>query len=561
MRIGSLFVGLLVALGVSAWAQSPAVRQIKVLADKAPDCSSLKSIIDSVTRDCRTNDQKAIAIYNFMNLTHYHQNYPSEPGEIGALKEINVYGWCLCGGLHSVEAALWREMGWKWRYVGWSNPGHTTVEAEYDGKWHYVDVFLRYYAWKPDATAPGGRTVASEEDLKRDPALITGALEFDKARKVYYMKGNRFEMADGKANWRAPALLVCGDEPEGIITGTKSSRLAGSPTGWNAINFDSPGYSTDVNLPTGYSLTLAWDPIKGAHWWNGRKYTPGHGCGDKDYRNCPAIGPVLEPYRQRRSFANGLLVFAPDLSNAAFLDSFVAKENVKFANGQLMPADAAREASVTVALQSPYILTRATGEAQGVDSAEISTDSGKTWKAAALADFSEEVGGKYACLLRLRFKSAVKSMRIEAIVQCNRCALPYLSPGRNRITVSVADAADLRDGRLAITYAYQTGSRGKSYEQLAGEGAEVARAHGATWSTMPTVVQKVFSARDLPATFDIDLPTPRDKLPVYPRMLFIRREVLAAGSKPAELPKDARGPQMGANDELKTVPSPFTVGF
>ncbi len=90
------------------------VSQIKVLPDKAPDCSSLKSMVDSITRECKTNDEKAIAIYNFMQLTHYHFAYPGEPGGLPVLKEINCYGWSLCGGLHSQQSALWRQLGWGW---------------------------------------------------------------------------------------------------------------------------------------------------------------------------------------------------------------------------------------------------------------------------------------------------------------------------------------------------------------------------------------------------------------------------------------------------------------
>src|SRR5258708_637546 len=60
------------------------VRRIKVVADKAPDCSTLESIVKSVTRGCKTNDEKAIALYNFMLLTHYHQGYPGEKGGLGA---------------------------------------------------------------------------------------------------------------------------------------------------------------------------------------------------------------------------------------------------------------------------------------------------------------------------------------------------------------------------------------------------------------------------------------------------------------------------------------------
>jgi hypothetical protein len=44
-------------------------------------------------------------------MTHYHRAYPSAPGGVSARKEINCYGWSLCGGLHATESALWEEMG------------------------------------------------------------------------------------------------------------------------------------------------------------------------------------------------------------------------------------------------------------------------------------------------------------------------------------------------------------------------------------------------------------------------------------------------------------------
>ena len=53
------------AVGLSAGAAtaplpSRAVRQIQVLPDRAPDCTSLRSIAESVTRGCRNNDEKAV---------------------------------------------------------------------------------------------------------------------------------------------------------------------------------------------------------------------------------------------------------------------------------------------------------------------------------------------------------------------------------------------------------------------------------------------------------------------------------------------------------------------
>jgi hypothetical protein len=248
-----------------------AVDAISVIVDKAPDCRSLKSIVESVTRGCETNDERAIAIYNFLRLANYHLNYPSERGGISSLKLMNVYGWSLCGGLHTVEASLWREMGWKWRYVGWSNPGHTTVEAFYDGRWHYLDTFLKFYTWVPDARAPGGRTIASQADIRANPGLVTKALVKDPSRGVYYARNNRFETINDKANFRAPAFFVCGDTPEGVLLGVRNSKVAGSQTGWNGIRFDTGDYSTDVNLLPGESLTLTWDAVENGHWWGGKR--------------------------------------------------------------------------------------------------------------------------------------------------------------------------------------------------------------------------------------------------------------------------------------------------
>jgi len=542
------------------------VRRIKVLADRAPDASTLRSIVASVTRGCKTNDEKAVAIYNFARMAWYHRAYPREKGGVAALKMLHVYGWSLCGGQHAVLTALWRAAGWKWRFVGWK--GHTTVEAFYDDKWHYFDTFLKIYVWKADPTAPGGRTVASQADIAGNPALIREGLFFDKARRVYYHRGNLFEIIGEKANWQAPAFLVCGDGPEGVVKGTQGRHRSGSPTGWAGIKHAEDGYHTDVDLAPGESLELAWKADDGAHWWNGRKNVPYHTCGDKDYRNCPAIGPVLEPYhalseRGRRSFATGYLTCAPELDEK-LLATLAAKDNVRAAptaRGVLVPVDASKPASITLAVRSPYIMTRATGVAGGADLAEVSTDGGRTFKPVELSDFSDAVGGRYACLVRIGFRKALHLLGLDITVQHNRCVLPYLSPGRNRVTVSAADPKALGDSRLAVTYAYCLGWRNRSYEEVCERGAELGRAHYAEWSATPTVVRKVYRAADLPATFTVDVPTPKDKHPVYPRMLFLRREVLPPGRKPAAVPKGAVAPTVGPGDALKTLPNPFLVGI
>src|SRR3954447_16767672 len=297
----ALAAAAVLCLPALAAAAAAPLRDVKVTSDRAPDCSSLKAVVASVTRGCETDDERAVALYNFCRYAYYHHAYPSEDGGVGAVKMLNVYGWSLCGGEHTVLAALYEAAGWKWRYRGWSNPGHTTVEAFYGGGWHYLDTFLKFYCWMPDPDHPGGRTIAGQDDIKADPALVTDGFVEDHARKVCYQKGNAFDYVGARVNWAAPAFMDCGDDLPGVLSGIRSNNNGGSPRGGAGINFDDPGYSTAVDLPVGYALTLDWDKVDGGYYFRGSKNPPQHTCGSKEFRNCPAIGPLLEPY----GFAGG----------------------------------------------------------------------------------------------------------------------------------------------------------------------------------------------------------------------------------------------------------------
>jgi hypothetical protein len=104
-----LGVLLVAILAVPATAQP--LNRVQVVNDRAPDCSSLAAIVQAITKDCKTDDERAIAIYDFGRYAYYHHAYPSEPGGISALKLINGYGWSLCGGERTVLAALWEAAG------------------------------------------------------------------------------------------------------------------------------------------------------------------------------------------------------------------------------------------------------------------------------------------------------------------------------------------------------------------------------------------------------------------------------------------------------------------
>lgn len=114
--------------------------------------------------------------------------------------------------------------------------------------------------------------------------------------------------------------------------------------------------------------------------------------------------------------------------------------------------------------------------------------------------------------------------------------------------------------KLVVTYAYQLGSRGKSFDQLCDEGKEIARQQIATWSDKVTYVQKTFTAGELPASFDIDLATPAGRYPAAPANAVSVSEVVSPVHVPCPCPR-ARSRRAARPATLSAwLPNPFLVG-
>ena len=129
----------------------------------------------------------------------------------------------------------------------------------------------------PDAHAPGGRTIAGEDDLNRDAdALIRKGFVLDPARKCVYAKDNQYSRFGPQVHWQAPSFLACGDELEGVISGLKTHRGADRSEGWMGIEHASGSYSADVNLAPGFCLENTWDPVPDAWFWGTSQKAPAH---------------------------------------------------------------------------------------------------------------------------------------------------------------------------------------------------------------------------------------------------------------------------------------------
>ena len=472
------FLSLIVGLtSLTAWAD---VGNFKVTTDQSVDASSLETVVQSVIAraGAKTNDQKAVAIYEWLHQAIFHAAYATEPDRqtVGPLKLLHVYGWGLCGGEHTVLKALFETAGWECRYVGWSDPGHTTIEVKYDGRWHYLDVFLKCYFWSKDKSH-----IVSQEEIAADATLVLDAVKEGRAAREH---------------------LCCGDTVEGIISGVKSRKNEGDIKGWASVTWRDEGWSPTLRLPCGASLRLEWKGAEKAFAVSGK--TPQHSCGTKDFRDNSVLGPLLEHYGTR-NWSNGRLLYAPDFSQPADVAD-ITLTNAKAVGGKLV---ATGNGVAVFRLPLPYAYVSATLEAKlvGVGKHSISTDGGKTWKP---CEPTLSVKQKYDVWFKTEFTGAIEEFRVEAVVEHNRGVLPYLITGRNRVAAS-SDATK-PDTVASVTFGWQESTAANpKRKQWNGSGI--------TYGT------EQVATRDLAngvGNFDIEVGgnTP-------PKMLFIERAVRA----------------------------------
>ncbi len=465
-----------------------AAEGVKVTTDRTVDASSLESIVADVTRlsGAQTNDEKAIAIYDWLHSAIFHRAYPVEaaPQTVGPLKLLNVYGWGLCGGQHAVLKALFETASWEVRYRGWTDPPHSTIEVYYDGAWHYFDVFLKCYYWTRDRG-----TIAGQDDIAADPSIAL----------------------DGLKNGRVPerSYLCCGDEVGAVVSGCKSSKAyppAKPSDGWASVTGRDVNYIPLLTLRSGAALRLEWKNIPGM--MVSREAADGtHTCGTKDFRNDPVLGPILEHYGPR-AWANGRFTYSPDFAKSADVAD-IEVTNARAENGRLV-ADGEAVAIFKAALPYPYASARVEALSEGGEvRLFVSVDSGGTWRAVEAGDLSAVVRQKYDVAFKVEFTGALVSFSVDAVVEHNRGVLPYLLPGKNLVTVTARNNELPPDATLTVTYAYE--------EAVAPEKRERWDGRGVTYGE-PRVITRDADAP--PATFEI---TVGGNTP--PKMLYLERSL------------------------------------
>lgn len=451
---------LLAAPGAAALAD---VKSPWVTTDRTVDCSSYETIAKGVVRPGMTDEQKALAMYDFYRQRVYH--YQNMPESRNPLKCLNVLGNTLCGSQATCMKGLLAAVGIEARVV--SHPGHTFYEASYGGKWHGYDTMCHFYV----LTRGPGRNVASYEELNQDPSLIRDAVK------------------EGRA---CPGICPCGDEPMSFAQKVRVLNYQPQTSDWSV---------KDYSLRAGEEIVRSWwplgRPLPGTH--RSRDPGPMHTCGSKDRGNPPELFRFWEPYGivkfggvsvSYRHYFNGWMSYSPDLSEPPL--------KAALAKGELI-----------VPVKCPFYVSAgrvefeatcpAAGDrvdvAAGVDGKWTTIlTAGEAGRRAYAASLDKVVVrpqvGRHVYELRFTLggKAVLHHFHLKTVFVHNAMAAPHLMPGTNRVTLTAADPGALKAERITLIYRYKAAP---------------------AWTELKVIERRIPAC---PFTFAVDLPE-TEKLP------------------------------------------------
>ena len=140
------------------------VKDPRVTVNNLYDWYDIKSMAAEITRGCATDEEKALAIWEWL-LWRGYQRAPMDESAINPVRAMNGYGYGICGHNAAWLKALCQAVGLQARvHELW---GHTINEVFWDGKWHFLDSNVKVYYLGRD-----NKTLASLEELEKDPWLI-----------------------------------------------------------------------------------------------------------------------------------------------------------------------------------------------------------------------------------------------------------------------------------------------------------------------------------------------------------------------------------------------------
>ncbi|MFQ6130477.1 MAG: hypothetical protein ACE5R4_00425 [Armatimonadota bacterium] len=508
---------------------------VHVTTDRSVNCSSTESIVADVCRGLTTDQEKAIALFDFVRrLVFHYPNRVARRDVHDTLHILNTYGYCFCSQQALLTVDLWREAGIKGQV--WTVTGHSTAQAEYDGRHHWFDPLIGAYVFRRD-----GKTIASLQDIAGDPTLLTRAVA--EGRACPGMVPCRTVLKDDSAAFckHDPNYIRdCAGHGDDV---TFMANLAADAKPWRWGGPRPSKYSPGLTLRRGEEVVYLWESIPGqaycnvlkpdekpkAYWVTPDQLPPHHICGEQaEQRDSNRV--FWEPYvrtvagvRTGRYAANGRHTYWPDLASERAIGDFAANTFQRSTGDdreqQLRVPKAGRMAHLIVEMRTPHVYTG--GELRAEFQRATAGDIGRIWLLKPTRDDSSgrkpearvklwdaaeakaragkltavvKLDGKVRGLRHLRLRiecrtsgnatqAGLDGLRIEAIFQHNMFARPYLVSGSNEVSVK-ATGGSLEEETLTVTYAWA--ERG------------VLRTHTEAMTTFPQTYGINVAGEDLP---------------------------------------------------------------
>jgi hypothetical protein len=276
------------------------------------DWHDVKSLVNEITRDCPSDEEKALAIWSWVHWKRF-QREPHDDSSLNPVRGLNGYGYGICGHTSAWLKGLLTAAGLKARV--WEITGHTISEAFYNGAWHMLDGNVKVFYLDRD-----NRTIASLATLEHNQWLI---------ERTIHVTDPWFRGPDAPGRNREFVHYIITDRD----------------------NWESDGYDYEIVKP--YTMAIALKPgEKLIRWWK----------------------PVLEKFEGRdkdplvpERYANGRLVWEPDLKRIDMKDYIqvgpIGNISTSLQNGRDPAIHIAelqdgnlydRASRFTIPIQSPY---------------------------------------------------------------------------------------------------------------------------------------------------------------------------------------------------------------
>lgn len=226
------------------------------------DWYDVKSLAAEITRDCHTDEEKALAIWWWIRYRTFQRSPHDDDSALHPVRALNGYGYGICGHVAAWMKCLWTAAGVPGRVQELA--GHTVSEAYYNGAWHELDGNVKVFYLDRD-----NRTIASLATLEHDGWLIKRAI-------------HPREMEP----W-----FIGPDTPE------RNAEFVQFITSYKD-NYEEHSY--DAEIAKDYTMAMTLKPgEKLVRWWTPK-------LGKFEGRDARAEAPQI--------YANGQLIWEPDLT-------------------------------------------------------------------------------------------------------------------------------------------------------------------------------------------------------------------------------------------------------